>query len=118
MRKVVLASVAAALAGGLALPVAARTQIDFFVDVGPPVAYYGVPDPFPARVWVPGYWEWRHGHRVWIDGHWTRHRHYGGPARWHHRHDHRDRYRAGWRDWDRDGVPNRYDRAPRNPRWY
>ena len=26
-------------------------------------------------------------------------------------------YRAGSRDWDRDGVPNRYDRAPYNPRW-
>ena len=26
-------------------------------------------------------------------------------------------YRAGRRDADRDGVPNRYDRAPYNPRW-
>jgi hypothetical protein len=26
-------------------------------------------------------------------------------------------YRAGGRDYDRDGVPNRYDRAPYNPRW-
>ena len=26
-------------------------------------------------------------------------------------------YRAGARDADRDGVPNRYDRAPYNPRW-
>ena len=26
-------------------------------------------------------------------------------------------YRAGRRDADGDGVPNRYDRAPYNPRW-
>ena len=25
--------------------------------------------------------------------------------------------RGGWRDADRDGVPNRYDRAPHNPYW-
>lgn len=29
--------------------------------------------------------------------------------------DHRARGHGGWGDWDRDGVPNRYDNAPNNP---
>lgn len=34
----------------------------------------------------------------------------------HHRHGH---YRdAGWRDFDHDGVPNRFDRRPDNPYRY
>jgi hypothetical protein len=32
----------------------------------------------------------------------------------HRRHHHR---RGPWGDADRDGVPNRYDRAPYDPRW-
>lgn len=36
------------------------------------------------------------------------------PAHYGHRHRAHDR-RGGWGDADRDGVPNRYDRAPNNP---
>jgi hypothetical protein len=32
------------------------------------------------------------------------------PQRWHGGHDRRDHHHRGWRDNDRDGVPNRYDR--------
>ena len=44
-------------------------------------------------------------------------RYYGGVAyapRYGYGHRY---YRAGARDADRDGVPNRYDRAPYDPRW-
>lgn len=33
---------------------------------------------------------------------------YDTPARYHE---------YGWRDRDHDGVPNRYDRYPNDPRW-
>lgn len=39
-------------------------------------------------------------------------RHVYRPA---YRHDHRAYHRHAWRDSDRDGVPNRYDRRPHNP---
>jgi hypothetical protein len=60
------------------------------------------------------------------------HVYYGPPPqRWHGGHDRWDHGRRGWRDSDRDGVPNRYDRdrdgdgvpnrydrRPRNPYRY
>lgn len=118
MRKLILGGVAvAALA---ALPAAARTNVDFYVNVGPPPVYHEVvPAPRAGFVWVPGYWDWRHGRYHWRAGHWLRHRpgYYYEPARWYPRHG-RYYYRpAGWRDADRDGVPNRFDRAPFNPYW-
>jgi hypothetical protein len=67
-------------------------------------------------VWAPGYWDWRKGHYYWVAGRWNRHRpgYYYEPVRWEHRGGHY--YRSGgWRDNDRDGVPNRYDNAPNNP---
>jgi hypothetical protein len=97
---------AAAVAfGGLALASAAQARSDVYFSIGVPgPAYvqsapvyvqprpvYVEPQPVyvqPAPVYVgPGYYESR---------------------RWEHRHN-------GWRDDDRDGVPNRYDRAPHNP---
>lgn len=45
-------------------------------------------------------------------------RYYEGPVRYAPRYTYGDGYyRAGGRDADGDGVPNRYDRAPYNPRW-
>lgn len=37
---------------------------------------------------------------------------YGYGYGYGHRHHHRN---GRWGDWDRDGVPNAYDRAPNNP---
>jgi hypothetical protein len=106
MRKLILGSLVAATLTGISIPAAARTNVDFSLHVGPPVAPVEyVPAPRRGYVWVPGYWDWR-GHRHhWVRGHWKRHRpgYYHAPAR--------------WRDADRDGVPNRYDRAPLDPRW-
>jgi len=114
MRKLIPASLVAAALGGMAIPAAARTNVDFFVNIGPPPVYHEVlPAPRAGFVWVPGYWDWRYGRHYWVGGHWMRHRpgYYYEPVRWRH-------YRSGgWRDSDRDGVPNRYDRAPYDPRW-
>lgn len=43
----------------------------------------------------------RHGHGRHYDRHYQ-------PSRY-------ERHHRGWRDNDRDGVPNRYDRRPNNP---
>ena len=117
-RKLLLASLAAAIIGGASLPSLARTNVDFYVNVAPPaLPYEAVPAPRVGFVWVPGYWDWRYNRYHWVPRRYTRPRpgyHYA-PARWVAR-DGRYYYsRPGWYDSDRDGVPNRYDRAPGNP---
>jgi hypothetical protein len=119
MKKLILGSFVAAALAGASAPALARTSVDFHVGFAPPVAPYElVPAPRPGFVWIPGYWDWRVHRHHWVRGHWVRSRpgYYYEPVRWVHRHG---RYygHGGWRDADRDGVPNRYDRAPRNPRW-
>lgn len=120
MRNFILAGLAAAALGSAAPPASAG-GVGFYVNVAPPPVYREVaPAPRHGFVWVPGYWDWRYGRHYWVAGHWLRGRpgyHYG-PVRWHYR-DGRYHYAgAGWRDSDRDGVPNRYDRAPYNPYWH
>ena len=116
MRKLIIGSLVATALGAAALPAAARTNVDFYVNVAPPPVYQEVvPAPRAGYVWVPGYWDWRHGRYHWVAGSWARHRpgHYYEPVRWHYR-DGRYYRAGGWHDSDHDGVPNRYDRAPYN----
>ena len=102
MRKLILGSLVAATLAGISIPAAARSSVDFYVNIAPPAAPYEVvPRARPGYVWAPGYWDWRYGRYHWIAGHWVR--------------NHAAYHRAGWYDADRDGVPNRYDRAPFNP---
>ena len=120
MRKLILGGLIAATLGGVSIPAAARTNVDFYLNFGPPpVRYEYVPAPRVGFVWVPGYWDWRYGRHHWVGGHWVRHRpgYFYEPARWVAQ-DARWYYHApGWRAGDRDGdaVPNRYDRSPDNP---
>ena len=83
-----------------------------------------IPGPRHGHVWVPGYWQPYGGRHNWVAGHWVVQRPgyvYAQPAwrehdgrwhmdegRWERRHGHG--YGQGRRDFDRDGVPNRYDR--------
>jgi len=117
MRKLLIGCFAAAALAAAALPAEARTYVDFQLNVAPPVAPYElVPAPRPGFVWAPGYYDWRYNRYIWVPGHWNRHRpgYYYEPVRWVHRGGRY--YRAGgWRDADRDGVPNYADRAPHNP---
>ena len=118
MRKQMIGSLVAATLAGLSFTAQARSSVDFYVNVAPPAApYEAVPVARPGFVWVPGYWDWRYNRHHWVAGHYVRHRpgYVYAPARWvsnHGRYYHRP---AGWRDADRDGVPNRYDSAPYNP---
>ena len=118
-RKLILATLAAAIIAGASLPSMARTNVDFYVSVAPPPPRYEiVPAPRVGWVWVPGFWDWRHGRYHWVRGHYVRHRpgyHYA-PARWVLQ-DGRYHYaRPAWRhDRDGDGIPNRHDRAPYDP---
>ena len=118
MRKLILGSFIAAALAGISVPAAARTNVDFYVNFAPPVAPVEVvPAPRAGYVWVPGYYDWRFNRYYWVKGRYVRSRpgHYYAPARWVNRHGRYYYSPAGWRDADRDGVPNRYDRAPTNP---
>ena len=120
MQKLLIAGLLAATLGSAALPAAAWTHVDLYLNGAPPPARYEVlPAPRVGYLWAPGHWGWRGHHHVWIAGHWVRHRpgSYYEPARWAN-YDGRWGYHAPyWRPGDRDGdgVPDRYDRAPNNP---
>lgn len=121
MKKLIVAGMVAAALGSAAIPASARSNVDVFVNIGPPPApmVEVVPAPRMGFVWVPGFWEWRHGHHHWVKGHYVRHRpgYVYEPARWVDRGGHWYYTAAGWRAHDRDGdgVPNPYDRFPDNP---
>jgi WXXGXW repeat (2 copies) len=112
-----LAILVAACATLSTAPVAAQVV----VRIGPPPPRVEVvPAARPGYLWTPGYWNWRGNRHVWVNGNWVRERRgyvYRQPAwvedngRWRFN-------RGNWArgDRDRDGVPNRLDRHPDNPR--
>ena len=119
--KTVLAAGLAATLSVLSAP-AAQAQVRAVINVGqppPPLRAEVVPAPRRGYVWAPGYWQWQGRRHVWHGGYWVRARPgyvYGAPT-WVER-DGRWQFRqGGWArgDRDRDGVPNRFDRAPTNP---
>ena len=83
----------------------------------PPPRYERVPPPRRGMVWSQGHWEWRGQRHAWVPGQWVRVRqgyHYRQPH-WEQRGGRWAYARGGW-DRDGDGVPNRHDRRPDNPR--
>ena len=121
MKKLIIGSFVAAALAAASIPASARTNVDFYLNVGPPVAPVEVvPAPRVGYVWVPGYYDWRYGRYVWVRGHYMHHRpgYVYDPVRWEYRDGRYYRHAAGWRDNDHDGVPNRYDRAPNNPYYH
>jgi len=88
-----------------------------------------VPGARRGYEWAPGYWNWNGRKYVWTKGHWERTRPgyaYARPA-WSQGKDGWQLDRGGWRHGDRadgprrgdrdgDGVPNRVDDHPNNPR--
>jgi hypothetical protein len=118
LRKTVFAAVLAASLGTFAAP---AFTADRGVRVAPPPPREEViPHQRRGHVWVPGFWQHSKGRYHWVKGHWERERrghHYREP-RWVERDGRWYMERGAWRRGDRDGdgVPNRADRAPDNPR--
>ena len=97
------AGAAAALCVAAALPTTVSAQV--YVQIAPPAPVAEVmPAPPRGMVWVQGHHEWRHGRYLWVPGTWV-----------HARHDNGRGHAYGRQDRDRDGVPDRFDRAPNNP---
>ncbi|MDB5899506.1 MAG: hypothetical protein JWP22_443 [Ramlibacter sp.] len=133
-RKTLLAT---AFAAGLMGLGAAHAQYTAIVQVAPPAPRYEVvpQEVRPGHVWAPGHYEWRGNEYVWVEGHWLTARNgyeYREPrwvqrgngewvmigGNWERGRHHGDRYgENGPRgDRDGDGVQNRFDRFPNNPR--
>ncbi len=117
-RKILLASLVAS--SFASVPLASYAQRTVIIREAPPPPREEVmPGARRGHVWAPGHWQWRNGRHVWVAGHWLRARqgHRWVADTWVQR-DGRWAYQAGrWErgDRDRDGVPNRFDRAPNNP---
>lgn len=103
--KAVLATTVAL--GALAAASTAQARTDVYLSLGVPVApVYVQPEPVyvaPQPVYVQPRSYYVQPAPVYY---------YGGERRHHHRRH------GGWGDADRDGVPNRLDRAPGNPYRY
>jgi hypothetical protein len=84
----------------------ARSDVHLSIGVGVPVGYGYVQ---PAPVYVEPQPVYVQPRTVYVQPQPVYY--YEGQHRHHGRHN-------AWRDADRDGVPNRYDRAPNNPYRY
>ena len=144
-RKALLGAVMLSSIGFIPIPAAAQIYIDV---APPAPRVEVVPRARPGYVWQEGYYDWRNGRHVWVRGHWVRERKgmFWHPSRWEQRDGRwffqkgrwdRERY-ARWDgrrgpggDRDRDGIPNAVDRDkdgdgvrdrrdshPNNPRRY
>ncbi|MGO4474726.1 YXWGXW repeat-containing protein [Massilia sp. 2TAF26] len=146
-RTLALAALIFAGAAAAPLPSLAASNVSLYIGTAPPAPVYErIPAPRHGYVWAPGYWNWA-GHRhVWVPGNWVVERPgyvynapvwtqggggwYMQPARWtqyggydrgyrdRDRDGIPDRYevRRGW-DRDRDGIPDRYEHGRRDGRW-
>ena len=118
-RKTLLAVTVASSLAGVGMPAFSQ---DFGYRNAPPAPRHEVvPAPRHGYAWAPGHWEHRGRDYFWVKGTWVRERRgeHFVPAQWTQR-DGRYYFEQGhWQrhgDRDADGVPNRYDRRPDDPR--
>jgi YXWGXW repeat-containing protein len=119
IKKVIFAAMLAASLGSVATPAFTAER---GIRIAPPPPREEVIVERRGQVWVPGHWEYKNGKYHWKKGHLVKARrgyHYAEP-RWVERDGRWYREGGVWRRGDRDGdgVPNRADRAPDNPRRY
>ncbi|MEO8305027.1 MAG: YXWGXW repeat-containing protein [Betaproteobacteria bacterium] len=118
IKKMLFVAMIAATAAGVAVPASAVEVI--ILTAPPPLRVEHVPPPRHGYVWVPGYWN-AHGHKyAWTKGTWMRERHgyrYNTPT-WVEHNGQWTMNRGAWarNDRDGDGVPNKVDSQPDNPR--
>ena len=120
IRKPLVAALWVATLGAASLPLSSSAAHVYFNAAPPPARVEVVPAPRAGHLWVPGYWDARGQRHHWVGGRWERERRgyrYVEP-RWSQNGDRWLLERPRWARGDRDGdgVPNRYDRAPNNPR--
>lgn len=117
-RKSVVAVLCASI-GIVSLPMAAGAATIYLSIAPPELRHEVVPAPRRGYVWSPGYWNAKGSRHVWQRGHWERNRvgYYRSAPTWTQRDNRWELQRGRWNKGDRDGdgVPNRIDRAPRNP---
>ena len=108
--------------GTVTIPLPSGADVSVQLNFGPPPERVEViPAPRRGYIWTPGYWDWRGNKHIWVRGHWIRERegYAYQPHRWAEREGRwsleRGRWERAHRDTDRDGVPDRFDRRPRNP---
>jgi hypothetical protein len=114
--KILLAGAMVASFAGMSLP----SYADIYVSIDPPANRVEHFEPRSGYAVVPGVWEYRNGKHEWVGGHYVAARkgyHYEGD-RWVQRHGNQwTMQHGGWaRDSDGDGVPNRSDGHPSDPR--
>ncbi len=116
-RKILLAGAIAASFAGFSLPSYAA---DLYINMDPPMRRVEHMDARPGYVVVPGVWSWRNGRHVWVPGRYVAEREgyrYQNDRWVKHDNNKWTMQRGGWsRDSDGDGVPDRQDSQPNNPR--
>jgi hypothetical protein len=133
LKRTLLNAVLLASLGTLAVP-PTWAAVGVTINIGPPpMRYEAVPAARAGYVWRPGYWNWNRNRHVWVGGVWMRSRQgyvYAQPN-WVNNGNQWQLRQGAWArgDLDRDGVPNRgdndrdgdgvrnkFDPAPNNPR--
>ena len=115
-RKTLIAASMAAAFAAASVPALA----DVYVSIDPPARRVERMEPRAGYVIVPGNWQWIRGRHRWVAGRYVAERpgYRYENSRWvQHSNNKWTMQRGGWaHDRDHDGVPDRADNHPNDPR--